>query len=299
MSLCNWPHKELNEEDILLARTNELTEDTQDTDSPELELNIDTNISGQSPDTRGNSGLLKEYEEPIEGNWGVDDIMDLPDFDTPVNVQTNGEMFSSLADSAPGKDPILERVRNSQLAGELVTCGDFEGAAALLKKQIGLGNIDPFLPTFNKIFRSSQVTVSGLPFINPITIQMSEDGKRPYVLGNISQLTSLLRVGYKLTTDGKFTEAISTFREILLHIPLLVLQNPQDEQDIYALINICYNYIMALKCEVTRRQVQVICFSYVFFLKAKILILIRIILFVHWNYQLICVVVSWNLLIEY
>jgi len=270
ISLCNWPHRELNEEDILRAKANELTDETQDTESPELELNIDTNINGQSP-TKGDSGLLKDFEEPIEGNWGVDDIMDLPDFDVPANNGSVGEMFSALADSVPGKDPIVERARNSQLAGELVVCGDFEGATTLLRKQIGLKELAPFLPIFNKIYNSSQVKVSGLPFINPASIQLSsEDGKRLYVPGGTAQLTSLLRGGYKLTTDGKFIEAINTFKEILLHIPLLVLQNPAEEQDIYILINICYNYIMALRCEVARRQVQVTILSFLILQKCLI-----------------------------
>jgi len=98
--------------------------------------------------------------------------------------------------------------------------------------------------------------------VNPLSIHLSsEDGKKLQVLGSLSQLMNILRVGYRQTSDGKFAEALSSFRDILLQIPLLVLQNPQEEQDVYTLVNICYNYIMALRCEISRRQNQVFFFN--------------------------------------
>ena len=260
IATVNWPHKELNEEEILLAGVNE-EEETQETAPQELELNIDSNDNefDNNKNAPKDFGLEKDIMSPLEeGNWGVDDIVDLPDIDE-IDVDSANQQISSLADSAPGRDPLVEKARNSQLAGELVACGDFEGAAGILKRQIGVRDAAAFAPVFTKVFNSSRVQISGLPFVNPLSIHLSsEDGKKLQVLGSLSQLMNILRVGYRQTSDGKFAEALSSFRDILLQIPLLVLQNPQEEQDVYTLVNICYNYIMALRCEISRRQNQVI-----------------------------------------
>jgi len=185
----------------------------------------------------------------------VDDILDIPDVEIPATTQGQ-ETFSALADSAPGKDPIFERAKTSQLAGELVAIGEYESAAGLLKKQIGLVDVDKVLGVFRKIHKSTQVKISGFQFSNPVNVLMSEDGKRPYTMVTMNQLTGMLREAYRTMTKGKFGEALDSFREILLHIPLLVLHNQNEEQDIHSLIRICYNYILAIKCELSKKQVQ-------------------------------------------
>ena len=77
-------------------------------------------------------------------------------------------------------------------------------------------------------------------------------------MGSISQLGGLLKGAYRFTTEGKFAEALESFQNVLLHIPLLVLRNSQEEEDVYALIRICYHYILAMKCELGKKQVAVI-----------------------------------------
>lgn len=256
VALCNWPHNQLQEDDILLARDNNLEEEPKEVKGQELELNIDIDVREHNVKEEEEKGIDLDIDDAIGDTWGVEEVVDLPDEDFST-AKINQDAFSSLAESAPGKDPILEKAKNSQLVGELVACGEFESATGLLKRQIGVSNTEPFLSIFKKTFNSSRIKISGLPFTNPVELQLSEDGKRPYVMGSIKQLTTMLRAAYKLTTDGKFNEAINAFREILLHIPLLVLGDPQEEQDLYALIRICYNYIVMLRCEITKRQVQV------------------------------------------
>ena len=294
ISLCNWPHNELQDEEILLARdTQDIEEDgAEEIAAQELEMNLDNDGFAKYGEDETFTPA-KEFEEPVEGNWGVEDIIDIPDIEIPSSTQSKEETFSALADSAPGKDPIFERAKTSQLAGELVACGDFENAASLLKKQIGVVNIDPLLSVFEKIANSSQVKVSGLPFTAPVNLLMSQDGKRPYIMVTVAQLTMMLKEAYRTMTRGKFAEALNLFREILLHIPLLVLQNPQDDQDVYALIRICYNYIFAIKCELAKKEEQVI--SLLIFSK----IAIRIIQQDYLNYVLTCHAVLYNPFIGY
>ena len=259
VALCNWPHNQLQDEEILLARDAQTVENEgEEVANQELEMNLDVNVSPAEIEAPFSAG--KDFDEPVEGNWGVDDILDIPDVEIPATTGTQ-ETFSALADSAPGKDPIFERAKTSQLAGELVACGEFESAAGLLKKQIGLVDVDKVLKVFQKIHISSQVKISGFQFSNPVNILMSEDGKRPYTMVTLSQLTGMLREAYRTMTKGKFSEASDSFKEILLHIPLLVLHNQSEEQDVHSLIRICYNYILATKCELSKKNAQVFAFS--------------------------------------
>ena len=252
-ALCNWPHHQLQEEDILLSRETQETEEQQpEKAAQELELNLDSRPYEEEP-PGANSSAPKDLDEPIEGDWGDVGFIDIPDAEV-LSASHTPQNVSNIADSAPGRDPIVERAKNSQIAGELVAIGDFEAAAGILKRQIGVVEAGPMLPIFEKIYRSSSIKIPGLPFTSPIDIQLSEDGRKPYVLGSISQLTGLLRAAYKLTTEGKFAEAQVGFRNVLLHIPLLVLKTQQEEEDVYALIKICYNYIFAMNCELAKKQ---------------------------------------------
>ena len=44
----------------------------------------------------------------------------------------------------------------------------------------------------------------------------------------LSTLVQQLQIAYQLTTGGKFNEAIERFRNILLSVPLLVVDNKQE-----------------------------------------------------------------------
>merc|ERR1711915_598276 len=65
---------------------------------------------------------------------------------------------------------------------------------------------------------------------------------------------SRLQSAYQLTTAGKFTEAISSFRSILLSIPLLVVESKTEEQEAQQLLTICTNYLVGLAMETKRKE---------------------------------------------
>lgn len=268
VALCNWPHNQIEEDELLVSVGGPDAEEPAAAPQKELEINLDSRnfgaIDEPQPEVTGTANFAAnvDIDEPVDAAWGNDDIIDIPDMEVPsAGTKTKGA-FQDIADSAPGKDPIVERAKNSQLAGELVSIGEFEAAAGLLRKQIGVVNVQPLQPIFNKIHKSSRVKLPGLPFTNPIDIQLSEDGKRPYVLGSIGQLGGLLKVAYRFTTEGKFADALQSFQNVLLHVPLLVLRKAQEEEDVYALIRICYHYILAMKCELNKKSNAVRTFLY-------------------------------------
>ena len=69
-----------------------------------------------------------------------------------------------------------------------------------------------------------------------------------------SNLVSRLQSAYQLTTGGKFTEAINSFRSILLSIPLLVVEAKSEEAEATQLLQICTNYLVGLAMETERKE---------------------------------------------
>jgi coatomer protein complex subunit alpha (xenin) len=68
-------------------------------------------------------------------------------------------------------------------------------------------------------------------------------------------LASRLQAAYKLTTDGKFADALNKMRAILYSIPLLVVDNKADLTEAQQLLLICREYILGLSLEMERRDV--------------------------------------------
>ena len=55
----------------------------------------------------------------------------------------------------------------------------------------------------------------------------------PAVGLKLSDLVTRLQAAYQLTTSGKFNDAITRFRSILLSVPLLVVANKQEISEVH------------------------------------------------------------------
>ena len=81
--------------------------------------------------------------------------------------------------------------------------------------------------------------------------------KRLFTVVNVTLLENELKAGYKLTSEYKLIEAVEKFNNLLLLIPLLVLDFDEEKNDIMSLIRICVEYILALKCELEKSKYPV------------------------------------------
>ena len=250
----NWPHNQLQEDDLLIVKDNLEQEETVESQKPGFELDLDAEVIEKK-----NSIGQQEKIETEQNEWGIEDL-DIPDLEIPSKVQEAAPV--SMFDYAEGRDAIYEKTKNSQVASELVSCGYFEAAKSLLKKQIGAVNVDSLNPIFGRIYVSSNLAVTGLPFTLPYYHIISNENNRPYVMNSLQNIEILLNKGYQLSTMGKFQDAIITFREVLWNIPLIVLNEPAKENDIHAMIRICIEYIIGFKCEITRKQLNSVSFYY-------------------------------------
>lgn len=70
-------------------------------------------------------------------------------------------------------------------------------------------------------------------------------------------LESELKTAYKNTTEGFFAEAITKFNHILLLITMMSVDSEGEKEEVMALMRICLEYIVGLRCEVMRKQTTV------------------------------------------
>ena len=244
----NWPHHELMEDELVLSQDQPDVEEVE-TQNVDLGMGIGMDDEPIKTEPEEPAEEVQKHTEHDAGNWGIEDDIEIADEPSTETTTT-----SNFQDQSDARDRIRERVSNSLLAGEHVSCGLFDSAKNLLSKQIGAVSFEPFDSIFKKIHAAASIQLTAFPFTNSVTHQMLRDNGRPVVLGGVDQLRSLLKQAYKLTTEGKFADALKQFREILYHIPLLVLQSHDEEQDVQTLIKICTEYALALRIDAIKRQ---------------------------------------------
>lgn len=94
-------------------------------------------------------------------------------------------------------------------------------------------------------------------FIISISFPRKEAGAKsglPAVGLKLSTLVQRLQAAYQLTTGGKFNEAIVKLHEILLSVPLVVVDTKQEISEAQQLVGICKEYILGLQMESKRKE---------------------------------------------
>lgn len=117
----------------------------------------------------------------------------------------------------PGVPKYHSWIQNSSLAGEHAAAGSFSSAMRLLHRQLGIQNFAHLKSIFLSLHLASQSslpTLVSLPVLSlPLergwtdTAPINAKGS-PAIFTKLSSLEEKLRVAYKTTTDGKFTEAL-------------------------------------------------------------------------------------------
>lgn len=195
--------------------------------------------------------------EGEEGGWDVDDDLALP-ADVDVKIPEGEENF--FAPPSRGHPPTFHWPNNSRLVADHVAAGSFESAARLLSDQIGVISFEPFKQIFLSLYAKSRTVYKCLPlstsnFAYPLRNWEEGTGKSglPAISVSLDELTQRLQGCYRLTTEGKFSEAINKLRQILLSVPLLVVDSKQKVAEAQQLIEICRKYLVGLLIESHRR----------------------------------------------
>nr|CAD2173418.1 unnamed protein product [Meloidogyne enterolobii] len=199
-------------------------------------------------------------EEDEEGGWDVDEEI----------TQAVESMRIGAGDEAAddgftlpqrGHAPPFYWPGNSRLTADHVAAGAFDSAARLLEESLGIVQIGPFKSLFLSTYAKSRVACCAMPLSPPNFIYPMRNWQEslpksslPAVSLKLNDLAQRLQICYKLTTDGKFVESVQRFRQILLCIPLLVVDSKQEVLEAQQLLQICREYLVGLLLETARKD---------------------------------------------
>jgi coatomer protein complex subunit alpha (xenin) len=156
-----------------------------------------------------------------------------------------------------GKTAAEKWVNNSVIAADLAAAGDFKMAMHLLKGQIGCINFEPLKAHMLNLSLSAHCylpMMSGSPPLElPLMRVENKDGGLPSVCLKMESCVEQLKMAYVAVTDGKFRAAMQHFLDIIQILPLLVVDKKQ-AAEVQELLNICSQYITALRIETARKD---------------------------------------------
>jgi len=152
--------------------------------------------------------------------------------------------------------------QNSKLPVDHVLSGSFESAMRLLHDQVGVVSFEEYKPLFLQIYSRSRTSFTGLPSLPclysfPLRNWREAHSPKlfyPAVGLKLEELVARLQLAYKLTTNGKFQEAVEKFRSILLSVPLIVVESRQEIAESQELIQICKEYIVGLQMSMSSKD---------------------------------------------
>ncbi|BAT94595.1 hypothetical protein LR48_Vigan588s001900 [Vigna angularis] len=202
-------------------------------------------------------------ENDEEGGWDLEDLGLGPEAETPkASISTQSSVFVT---PTPGMPVSHIWIQKSSLAADHAAAGNFDTAMRLLNRQLGITNFAPLKSMFLDLHTGSHSYLrafSSAPVISLAvergwTESASANVRGPPALPfKLSQLDEKLKAGYKLTTAGKFSDALRTFVNILHTIPLIVVESRREVDDVKELIIIVKEYVLALQMELRRREVK-------------------------------------------
>eukprot|EP00035_Acanthoeca_spectabilis_P020209 m.431665 g.431665 ORF g.431665 m.431665 type:complete len:1324 (+) comp17334_c0_seq1:16-3987(+) len=229
----------------------------------------DDDVLGSGDDAlKGSDG-----EGDGEGGWGDDDSdIDLGDLGGDDDeVADAGEADAGAGYYVPptkGVPTKTQWTQNSSLPADFVAAGAFDQAMAMLNKQIGVVNFEPFKPYFMQVYAQGSVSMTAMPNVHGLPFAVNRNwadagsGEKPWrgaLPAGVIQLSSLvtqLQAAYKAFTGGKFDLCIKAMRKILYQIPLLVVDSKADREDAQELLTKCQQYILACTVETERKKVS-------------------------------------------
>jgi len=221
------------------------------------DLSDDEKKSGAGGDGGGAGGDGDE-----DGGWEDEDDLDLP----PDVDAGDGAKLAAADDGfyvPPTKGLSQDKVwcNNSQLAIDHVVAGSFDTAFKLLHDQVGVVNFQPFKGRFMEQFARSKGSLPALPLLPSLQVHFHRNWKEagpksglPAKAVKLEDLVADLQSAYKLTTGGKFSDAREKFMQILLSVPLLIVENKQQIQEASELLKICKEYVVGITMELARKE---------------------------------------------
>lgn len=200
-----------------------------------------------------------------DGGWEMEDLELPADAGAGASDESasSGGVFVAPAPGQPGSHKWTAR---SSLAGEHAAAGAFDTACKLLSRQLGVVNFAPLKALMLDVAVASHAHLPPLisgqsPLAMPLGRGWTPETPAgppasPLLFLSLSALEEQLKAAYKLTTGGKFPEALKQFTSILHAVPLLVVESRKEVDDVKELATVARDYCVALRVELQRKALK-------------------------------------------
>mmetsp|Transcript_119841 Transcript_119841/g.189744 ORF Transcript_119841/g.189744 Transcript_119841/m.189744 type:complete len:1240 (+) Transcript_119841:60-3779(+) len=222
--------------------------DAMEDDQPER-TNADWQEEGDIDFTKMDGAWANDLDG-LEGLEGFDDI--------PTDTVAESKSSAvTVADSAQTK-----WLRKRKMPADLIAAGEFEEALSVLKKRLGVINADPLEPLFKQAYWATCSTLPGLPQSPSLNFPLLSAGNHksrdisPFILFQVQNILDQVKEAHKFTSEGKFKESLTIFRNALQCIPLSVANDSKEEQQLMEMIEVCRDYTTGMRIELTRKALD-------------------------------------------
>lgn len=216
---------------------------------------------------------LEELEDEQGGGWSdgepLEDLPDDDDFEEDKEEEKD-ELSkkpverTQFSPPTAGSNVTSTWKRTSDLALHHVLAGSYKSAFRLLEKQVGAKDPRVLEDIFRELFFQSRAAYQGSAlhqtlFVHPIDLSTIKSPK-PASGYKMEDLEKRLNDCYKLFTTGKFTEAIDSFRNLLLSVLFLNVEASEEDDEecierAMDLIKTCKEYILGLQVWLERKNI--------------------------------------------
>ena len=239
-------------------------------DDLDLDLGGDEKPGDAAEDPLAAAGLAPEEKEAgSDADDGSDAGWDMEDLELPPAAEGGFENAMDDAVSevfvAPtaGVPAARKWTQKSSVPGEHAAAGDFDSAMKLLHRQLGVVDFAPLRQHFVDAAFATHArfgAVAGGPSLSaPLGRGWSaEDAPgadpKPALTASLPILEERLKVAYKTTTEGKFSEALKLFQGIIHAACVLLVESRREIDETRELVAIAREYACALRVEMKRKE---------------------------------------------
>ncbi|WBY54487.1 coatomer alpha subunit [Plasmodium yoelii yoelii] len=194
--------------------------------------------------------------------WKDDLNDDDIDIDLPENHDNN--LFNLGNNNKGGKivkgeNMILKHLKKNGKINDHIKAGNIQIALKLISKKYGIIDMKPFKQIIKNVYISTYAYITPIQNFIPlkIPININEYNLPEHVHNNINTtyitknfLFNQVKKAHKLVTQGKFSSALSLFRNILYS--MIFVNTNENEKELNEYLSMCTNYILAMRLEEER-----------------------------------------------
>lgn len=235
-------------------------------DEPEGDEPVDTGDgAGWGEDIEPGEGddILGEAA-PAEGDgWGFEDdgLEGLDKIDAGPSKSAGDSFWTP---PLPGTGFKQAWCNNSSLAADHIAAGSFESAMQLLNQQVGAINFAPLKPYFIQLLIGSRASLPCTPSVPSLVEGLQRTGGvvkgrntgLPVLFSGLPALVERLKVGYRATTEGKFSDALNHFLFIIHNLLLIVVDSKAESNEAKELLGLCREYVTGIRLELQRKELS-------------------------------------------